>query len=328
MTEYPLTWLADVLRAEGCRVVEEPGWATRGRPASTGTFKPRAILHHWDASAPSSHGAISTVINGTADAPGPLCSILTCRGNADHAPSVHIIAAGRTNHGGVGDGWGTIPRDDANTYAVGHEIAQTSNQPWPPDQLDQVRMAEAAILRKLFGRASNGYCAHSEYAPDRKIDTTEGSHGQDMDAERLIVQGLIDGTGDDDLKHDYVRLVTEADIDLSPGGSTITFEREEIDTGADHASGKAGITMPYRAVASGVVQVHGSGRRSCEVKRTLTDGSVASGSYDESDESWSNSPFSIIVNAGDTLRVVLSALSDTPARSSHVRIFCDIVERP
>src|SRR4051812_12686188 len=192
MTEYPLTWLADVLRAGGCRVIEESGWKTRGRPSSSGSFQPRAILHHWDASSPGSHGALSTVINGTGDAPGPLCSILTCRGNSDHGPSVHVIAAGRANHGGTGDGWGAIPRDDANTYAVGHEIAQTVDQPWPAEQATQIHMAEAAILNRLGTDADDGLCSHSEYAPGRKIDTTEGSHGQDMDDERSIVQDVMD----------------------------------------------------------------------------------------------------------------------------------------
>lgn len=260
MTEYPLTWLADVLRAEGCRVIEESGWKTRGRPSSTGTFKPRAILHHWDASGPGSHGAISTVINGSGDTPGPLCSILTCRGNSDHAPSVHIIAAGRANHGGTGDGWGDIPRDDANTYAVGHEIAQTSNQPWPADQAEQIHMAEAAILRKLGARTSDGYCAHSEYAPGRKIDTTEGSYGQNMNTERSTVQSFIDGGGggggDDDMAHDFAYLTCTDYGDVSDDGYFVKWDKEGTDQGNLHAEGNAGIKAPYECSMSGVVEVH------------------------------------------------------------------------
>jgi Tfp pilus assembly protein FimT len=321
-----LTWLADVLRAEGCRVIEEDGWRSRGRPSSSGTFKPRAILHHWDASGPSSHGAISTVINGTGDAPGPLCSILTCRGNSDHPPSVHVIAAGRANHGGTGDGWGTIPRDDANTYAVGHEIAQTVDQPWPEDQAVQIHLAEAAILRRLSADATDSLSAHSEYAPGRKIDTTSGSHGQNMGTERATVQGIIDGgPGEDDLKHDFVRLSTAKDLTPSRSGTTITFDKEEQDTGSDHAAGNAGVTAPYNCTMSGVVQVNGSGRYAIEVKR-YAGTSTSSQSYDESEGGWSSSAFANSWSAGDILRVVITALDDE-ARISNVRLFCDIIER-
>jgi hypothetical protein len=133
------------------------------------------------------------VINGVSGTPGPLCSILTCRGNSSHPPSVHIIAAGRANHAGTGDGWGNIPRDQGNTYAVGHEIAQTVDQKWPADQLDQVRKAEAAIMRKLKATPSKSLPAHSEYAPGRKIDVTGGSHGQNMNNERATIATYMEG---------------------------------------------------------------------------------------------------------------------------------------
>src|SRR4051812_5247053 len=101
MTEYPLSWLADVLRAAGCRVIEESGWKSRGRPASSGSFHPRALVRHWDASSPGSHST-GVLINGNGSAPGPLCNIWTCAGDSGHEASVHVIAAGRTNHGGTG----------------------------------------------------------------------------------------------------------------------------------------------------------------------------------------------------------------------------------
>lgn len=275
MTEYPLTWLADVLRAAGCRVIEESGWKTRGRPSSTGSFHPRAVLHHWDASAPGSHGALSTVINGSADVPGPYCSILTCRGNSSHAPSVHVIAAGRCNHGGTGDGWGVIPRDDANTYAAGHEIAQTVDQPWPADQLDQVRRAEAAILAKLGANASDAYCAHSEYAPDRKIDTTEGSYGQDMSAERRAVQALIDNpdSGGDDMRHYWVDLTCTKGGQLSSGGKFLSWDKEGGDTGNAHTAGQGAIFALWGCTMNGVLQIQVlEGTADVEIDRYDADG--------------------------------------------------------
>lgn len=243
MTSYPLGWLADVLRAEGCRVIEESGWKSRGRPASSGSFTPRGLVRHWDASSPGSHGAISTVLNGTSDTPGPLCHILTCRGNSSHKPSVHIIAAGRANHAGTGDGWGNIPQDQGNTYAVGHEIAQTVDQKWPEDQLDQVRRAEGAIMRKLKATASKSLPAHSEYAAGRKIDVTGGSHGQKMNSERSQVQAVIDGApGEEDELMKYFNLGISAPLKIpAKAWKRVVWTKENSDDGGFHKDGDAGI---------------------------------------------------------------------------------------
>lgn len=253
MTSYPATWLADVLRAAGCRVIEESGWKTRGRPASTGSFQPRAVLRHWDASSPGSHN-VSTLINGNSNAPGPLCSIWTCDGNSSHGPSVHVIAAGRCNHGGTGDGWGVIPRDDANTYAVGHEIRQTVDKPWPADQLEQVRLAEGAILKHLGAVASNALCSHSEYADGRKIDTTEGDYGQDMDTEREAVASGGTGEGDD-LKSYYVGLSTKAVGTFNTTPKNVVWESESSDQGDTHSDGAGGVYAVMRCTMTGVVEV-------------------------------------------------------------------------
>jgi hypothetical protein len=274
------------------------------------------------------------VLNGTSRPPGPLCSILTCRGNSDHAASVHIIAAGRANHGGEGDGWGVIPADAANTYAVGHEIAQTVDQPWPADQLDQVRKAEAAILKKLGAKTSNALCSHSEYAPGRKIDTTEGKYGQNMGSERSTVQAIINGGGtpppEDDLKHDFVQLSTEVDRDVPTGSTTITFDKEEADAASLHGDGMAGVSIPYNCVATGVIQINGSGKYAIETIRQTGENNdtYQSRSYDQSDGGWSNSPFTTALSKGDSLRVKVTALdAKVPSMVSHVRLFLDLVER-
>jgi hypothetical protein len=242
MTEYPLTWLADVLRDAGCRVVEESGWKTRGRPASSGSFKPRALLRHWDASSKGSHGAISTVINGNGDTPGPLCSILTCRGNDSHGPSVHVIAAGRTNHGGTGDAWGVIPKDDANTYAVGHEIAHTTDESWTSDQMTQVRLAEAAILSRLKAQPSDALPCHAEYAPDRKVDTTGGKYGQDMKSERSAVADVMGGDTMGDLTN-----VSKALEKVVPAGTETYAEWQTIsdDPTGDFGNASFAASQPY-----------------------------------------------------------------------------------
>lgn len=173
------TWLASVLRAAGVPVIEQSGWTTRAQP---GSFAPRGLIRHWDASSPGSHGAVEYMQANIA------CNISTCRGNSSHGPSVHVIAAGRAYHAGTG-GWGLFPTDQGNTYAVGHEVAHTVDEPWADAQLDVVVAAEQAILTYLRADVANAWCTHSEYAPDRKIDTTGGAYGQDTSAERARLAG-------------------------------------------------------------------------------------------------------------------------------------------
>lgn len=127
------------------------------------------------------------------------------------------------------------------------------------------------------------------------------------------------------MKHDYVRLNSATDRDVSSGGTTIKFEKEEMDTGADHTSGDAAVVAPYDCTMSGVVQVKGTGHYSVEVKRYYDDNTL-SASFDESHGGWSNSPFSNVWNKGDVMRVVISALEDG-AKVSNVRLYCDIHER-
>jgi hypothetical protein len=309
MTSYPLTWLADVLRAAGCRVIEEGGWKTRGRPSSTGTFAPRALLRHWDASSPGSHST-SVLINGNGSAPGPLCSIWTCAGNSDHAPSVHVIAAGRCNHGGEGDGWGAIPRDDANTYAVGHEIRQTVDKPWPADQLEQVRMAEAAILKRLGAATSNGLCSHSEYAPDRKIDTTEGDYGQNMNNERTSVAGYMSGTptGGDDLRNIFANLSNPDVPDLSTSGIWVKWSSEGSDSDGMHDAGEGAVNALFPCTMSGVANVHVVEEHvDVEVQRVTPDGTESRVGHAQSlGVGYHNVPFVGKLSKGDRLYLRLS----------------------
>jgi hypothetical protein len=173
------TWLADVLREAGVPVIEQSGWQSRAQP---GSFAPRGLIRHWDASSPSSHGAVEYMQSNIA------CNISTCRGNSSHGPTVHVIAAGRAYHAGTGQ-FGAFPTDQGNTYAVGHEVAHTVDEPWADAQMDVVTAAERAILAYLHSDVNTEWCTHSEYAPTRKIDTTEGAYGQDTAAERKKLSG-------------------------------------------------------------------------------------------------------------------------------------------
>lgn len=190
MTTAPATWLADVLRAVGVRVVETPGWKTRGRPPSTGGFVPRSVMWHHDASSPGdSPNVPAYIIAGrpAAGEPGPLAQLWVDR------PGVwHVLAAGRCNHAGDGQGWGIIPADLGNTYAIGVETDHTTGEAWPDAQLVSLRVGTAAILERLKASPMLALCGHKEYAPDRKTDPD----GLDLDSERRKVAALMDGEDD------------------------------------------------------------------------------------------------------------------------------------
>lgn len=201
MTEYPLaTWLARVLEDAGCQVVEHTGWKTTGRPASTGDLRPRAVMWHHDGTGKGpSPGSPGYILEGRPPTdPPPLahCWVST-RGDW------HLLAAGRANHAGIGDGWGVVPPNDGNTYAVGVETDHTTGESWPAGQLTSLRVGTAAILEHLNARASDALMGHREYAPGRKTDPD----GLDLDAERRAVAALMEG--EDEMAAEWSDMTTD-----------------------------------------------------------------------------------------------------------------------
>ena len=114
-------WLADALRAEGVKVVEEPGWRDRG----SATFNPKGVIcHHTAGPAKGDAPSLGVCINGRPGLPGPLCQIVLARSG-----TAHVIASGRANHAGLG-GWRGL---EGNTSVFGIEAENTGlGEPWPP----------------------------------------------------------------------------------------------------------------------------------------------------------------------------------------------------
>jgi hypothetical protein len=170
------TWLADVLRAVGCSVVEYPGWKTRGRPRSAGRFQPRGVIWHHDASAkgPSPYVAKFCAEQGRPDEgiPAPLAQCWVCMGckGAHPVGTWHILAAGRANHAGTGRGWGGFPKDSGNAAAIGVETDNTTGEPTPADMLRSLVSGTAAIMRRLRANPGTMLAGHKEYALGRKTD--------------------------------------------------------------------------------------------------------------------------------------------------------------
>lgn len=158
------TWLADVLRAAGCTVVELIAWKTCGRPGAFGPVK-GILCHHTAGPHAGNAPSLGTVVAGRSDLPGPLAHLHLARDGTYTA-----IAAGRCNHAGAGS-WKGI--DSGNTSFVGIEAenAGDGSDPWPDVQMEAYAKGCAAILDHIG--ADVIMCAgHKEYAlpPGRKID--------------------------------------------------------------------------------------------------------------------------------------------------------------
>jgi hypothetical protein len=170
-------WIADVLRADGLKVIEHGGWRDRGH----GDFLDiRGVLCHHTAGGGENDWRI--VQNGRPGLAGPLSQLVLERDG-----TYRVIAVGVCWHAGRGShpGW---PTDNANYHTIGIEAVNNGvGQPWPAVQLDAYKRGCAAILRRI-GRSAKDCVAHREYSSEGKIDPA----GIDMNAFRRDVQALID----------------------------------------------------------------------------------------------------------------------------------------
>jgi hypothetical protein len=163
---YQLTWLAGVLKDAGLKVAEVPGWESRGR-ADMGRVA-GVICHHTAGPLQGNMPSLNILVHGRRDLAGPLSQLGLGRDG-----TYYVIAAGRANHGGVGE-WKGI---SGNSRFIGIEAENTglANDPWPEVQMDAYRRGVAAILRQL-GAGPEFCVGHKEYArplgrkPDPSFD--------------------------------------------------------------------------------------------------------------------------------------------------------------
>lgn len=159
-------FLADALRRADLHVVEEPGWKTRGRPLSSGSFDPRAFLLHHDASrvGESIPEGKNLVRDGRSDLAGPLSQLYYSFG------TFYVLAAGRANHAGRGAGWGVVGENLGNALAIGCEWDHTTGEAASPRELADLTRGAAAVLDVLAADPRRAAFGHREYAPGRKTD--------------------------------------------------------------------------------------------------------------------------------------------------------------
>src|SRR5438270_1768163 len=109
---FSLTWLPEVLKKKGLKVVLTDGWQERGR-AEMG--KVLGVLCHHTATPKSAANmpTLNLLINGRSDLPGPLAQLGLGRDG-----TFYVVAAGRCNHAGKGEWKGVTT---GNTSFIGIE---------------------------------------------------------------------------------------------------------------------------------------------------------------------------------------------------------------
>lgn len=160
-----LTDLAAAARKSGLKVVEIPGWQSRGRPASTGGFDPRGVLCHHTGGSSNDRGYVEWMARtGRSDLPAPLCQIAL-----DRQGVVYICAAGRANHAGSARATGPMPSGDGNYLYIGIEALNTGSEGWTKAQYDAY-VALCAALCEHYGWPASHVRAHRETSSTGKWD--------------------------------------------------------------------------------------------------------------------------------------------------------------
>jgi hypothetical protein len=183
MSTTPLTadqWLR-ILRAEGVKVSEYPGWRTRSRDSATGlTFGPvRMILNHHTAGRNSRDIVAKTGVPGL---PAPLAHIHLAKDG-----TATMCSAGRANHAGPmavnayqsfrdelsahpapSRASGTIDGNDVS-YGVETENLGDGTDVYPRAQYDAWVRLDAAVCRHHGWTAESVGC-HKETSVEGKID--------------------------------------------------------------------------------------------------------------------------------------------------------------
>jgi hypothetical protein len=165
---------AQILRDAGLKVVEIPGWTTRGRPESTGGFAPVGVLnHHTGASALGR--AVAWVmeyvrwmffIGRPSDGlPPPLCNMALGRDG-----TVYLGAAGRANHAGKARARGTVAAGDGNRLYVGVEWLLSGTEAIPQVMYDAGVLLNKVLITKILKTSVGTVAAHYETSVTGKWD--------------------------------------------------------------------------------------------------------------------------------------------------------------
>lgn len=143
----------------GKTLKEYAGWRTRG----SSIFSPKgSVNHHTAGPRTGDLPTLNTLIFGRSDLPGPLCNAALSRSGV-----IHLIAAGRANHAGLG-GWAGL---SGNSSVWGLEVEHCG---YPDEAVSAARWDAMYRWHRacmdVSGFSSRFVCQHFEWAPTRKID--------------------------------------------------------------------------------------------------------------------------------------------------------------
>jgi hypothetical protein len=176
-----VTWLADVLRAAQCKVIEVPGWQERGHGPMGDIHG--VMLHHTGPG--SSEGLRNLILRGRSDLPGPLSHLFL-----DDDGTFYVMAAGHCNHAGPGEWMGV--HTGGNSSFIGIEARNNGDGKdiWEAAQMGAYVTGVAAILNHI-GASYMWAVGHKEWAlpRGRKVDPSFN-----MDKFRSDVADTMHGT--------------------------------------------------------------------------------------------------------------------------------------
>lgn len=171
-----LTNLGSIARGAGLRVIETPGWMSRGGSMSS---IQSVVCHHTAGAATGNMPSLNVVVNGRAGLSGPLCNYALGRDG-----TVYVVAAGRANHAGVVNNNALY----ANEHAIGIEAENTGlGEPWNAIQIDAyARLCKALIT--AFGLPVSRVMGHKEVAAPK-------GRKSDPSFDMNWFRGLVSGAG-------------------------------------------------------------------------------------------------------------------------------------
>ena len=263
----PDTWIR-ILKAEGVKVSEYPGWRTRSRDSATGlSYGPvRMILNHHTASR-NSRDIVAK--NGVPGLPGPLAHVhlakdgtatMCSAGRANHAGPMAVNAYQSfrdelSTHPAPSRASGTLDGNDVS-YGVETENLGDNEDVYPREQYDAWVRINAAVCRH-HGWSMDSVGCHKETSVEGKVDPRGPVEGYGTRGRFAFTPDQFRRDVNERLRHDPDWNPGE-DEDMPLTASDLTKIREVVresvwesdviaapDTAADRATNKTWQAQSY-----------------------------------------------------------------------------------